>query len=74
MPNVTCSYQDRGMMACNNLLLDGEFKIKTTYMEERHMQRILNNPDNIVDEMLVGFAKTHSDIVSTETFLHKINK
>lgn len=27
------------------------------------MQRILNNPDNIVDEMLEGFLKTHSDIV-----------
>ncbi len=27
------------------------------------MQRILNNPDNIVDEMLCGFLKTHSDIV-----------
>lgn len=29
------------------------------------MQRILNNPDNIVDEMLVGFVKTHGDIVTT---------
>jgi len=27
------------------------------------MQRILNNPDNIVDEMLNGFLKTHNDIV-----------
>lgn len=27
------------------------------------MQRILNNPDNIVDEMLDGFVKNHSDIV-----------
>ena len=27
------------------------------------MQRILNNPDDIVDEMLRGFLKTHSDIV-----------
>lgn len=27
------------------------------------MQRILNNPDNIVDEMLSGFLKSHSDIV-----------
>ena len=27
------------------------------------MQRILNNPDNIVDEMLKGFLKTHNDIV-----------
>ncbi|MEM1484169.1 dihydroxyacetone kinase subunit DhaK [Oscillospiraceae bacterium PP1C4] len=27
------------------------------------MQRILNDPDNIVDEMLKGFLKTHSDIV-----------
>lgn len=26
------------------------------------MQRILNNPDNIVDEMLAGFLKTHNDI------------
>lgn len=28
------------------------------------MQRILNNPDNIVDEMLQGFVKTHKDIVA----------
>ncbi len=27
------------------------------------MQRILNHPDDIVDEMLKGFIKTHSDIV-----------
>lgn len=27
------------------------------------MQRILNNPDNIVDEMLAGFCKCHNDIV-----------
>lgn len=27
------------------------------------MQRILNDPDNIVDEMLRGFLKTHADIV-----------
>lgn len=27
------------------------------------MQRILNNPDDIVDEMLKGFLKAHSDIV-----------
>ena len=27
------------------------------------MQRILNNPDNIVDEMLAGFIETHGDIV-----------
>lgn len=27
------------------------------------MQRILNNPDDIVDEMLQGFLKVHSDIV-----------
>lgn len=27
------------------------------------MQRILNNPDHIVDEMLEGFAKCHSSIV-----------
>lgn len=27
------------------------------------MQRILNDPDNIVDEMLEGFLKTHRDIV-----------
>lgn len=31
------------------------------------MQRILNNPDNIVDEMLCGFLKTHSDIVEEAT-------
>ncbi len=29
------------------------------------MQRILNDPDNIVDEMLEGFVKTHGDIVKT---------
>ncbi len=29
------------------------------------MQRILNDPDNIVDEMLQGFVKTHSDIIET---------
>lgn len=28
------------------------------------MQRILNDPDNIVDEMLKGFLKTHKDIVT----------
>lgn len=28
------------------------------------MQRILNNPDHIVDEMLKGFLKTHNDIVA----------
>ena len=27
------------------------------------MQRILNDPDDIVDEMLKGFLKTHGDIV-----------
>lgn len=27
------------------------------------MQRILNNPDNIVDEMLAGFVKCHGDMV-----------
>ncbi|MGF6990227.1 dihydroxyacetone kinase [Lachnospiraceae bacterium PM6-15] len=27
------------------------------------MQRIMNDPDQIVDEMLKGFLKTHSDIV-----------
>ena len=30
---------------------------------EKKMQRIFNDPDNIVDEMLKGFLKTHSDIV-----------
>lgn len=29
------------------------------------MQRILNDPDHIVDEMLKGFVKTHADIVKT---------
>lgn len=28
------------------------------------MQRIFNDPDNIVDEMLSGFLKSHSDIVT----------
>ena len=27
------------------------------------MQRILNNPDNITDEMLEGFMRVHADIV-----------
>ena len=27
------------------------------------MQRILNDPDNIVDEMLEGFLKAHTDLV-----------
>ena len=27
------------------------------------MQRILNNPDNIVDEMLEGFAAAHPELV-----------
>ena len=27
------------------------------------MQRILNHPDDIVDEMLKGFLKAHSEIV-----------
>ena len=27
------------------------------------MQRILNNPDNIVEEMLEGFLKAHPDLV-----------
>jgi dihydroxyacetone kinase-like protein len=30
-----------------------------------NMQRILNNPDDIVDEMLKGFVKVHSDFVTT---------
>lgn len=29
------------------------------------MQRIMNNPDNIVDEMLEGLIKTHGDILTT---------
>ena len=29
------------------------------------MQRILNNPDNIVDEMLAGYVKAHKDLVTT---------
>lgn len=29
------------------------------------MQRILNNPDNIVDEMLEGFLRCHPDLVTT---------
>ena len=33
------------------------------------MQRILNNPDNIVDEMLEGFVKTHGDIVKTTSHI-----
>ena len=29
------------------------------------MQRVINNPDDIVDEMLQGFLKVHSDIVTS---------
>jgi dihydroxyacetone kinase-like protein len=29
------------------------------------MQRILNNPDNVVDEMLKGFVRVYDDIVTT---------
>lgn len=29
------------------------------------MQRIINNPDNVVDDMLKGFVKAHPDIVAT---------
>jgi len=29
------------------------------------MQRIINNPDQVVEDMLKGFLKTHSDIVSS---------
>ena len=29
------------------------------------MNRIVNNPDFVVEDMLKGFVKTHSDIVST---------
>ena len=29
------------------------------------MQRILNDPDHIVDEMLEGFVKAHPDLVKT---------
>lgn len=28
------------------------------------MQKIMNNPDNIVDEMLIGFTQAHSDILA----------
>ena len=41
------------------------FKYKCHLMEEEKMQRILNDPDHIVDEMLEGFVKTHADIVKT---------
>ena len=33
--------------------------------EEPHMQRIVNDPNRVVEEMLVGFAAAHSDIVAT---------
>ncbi len=29
------------------------------------MQRIINNPDNVVDDMLKGFVKAHPDVVTT---------
>ena len=28
------------------------------------MQRIINNPDNVVDEMVAGFLKAHGDTVA----------
>ena len=31
------------------------------------MQRFLNNPDDVVDEMLRGFLKCHPDIVAETT-------
>lgn len=37
------------------------------------MQRILNNPDNIVDEMLEGFVAAHPDIVE-RTSNHRVLK
>jgi len=37
------------------------------------MQRILNDPDNIVEEMLEGFLKTHSDLVE-KTDNHRVIK
>ena len=33
------------------------------------MQRILNDPDNIVDEMLSGFLKANSDIKDHSSFM-----
>jgi dihydroxyacetone kinase-like protein len=36
-------------------------------MEVNKMQRIMNNPDQIVDEMLEGFLKNHADIVVPTT-------
>ncbi len=44
------------------------------------MQRIINNADDIVDEMLAGFVSCHSDIVkhlhagvlSTRFYVHYI--
>ena len=39
------------------------------------MQRILNDPDNIVDEMLSGFLKANSDIVeATESQMQRRRK
>jgi dihydroxyacetone kinase-like protein len=38
---------------------------KSNKGKENIMQRILNNPDSIVDEMLKGFVKAHRDIVTT---------
>ena len=32
--------------------------------EEHDMQRIINNPDMVVEDMLKGFMKTHGDIVA----------
>ena len=29
------------------------------------MQRIINNPDLVVEDMLKGFAKAHPDIIAT---------
>lgn len=36
------------------------------------MQRILNDPDNIVDEMLCGFKKAHADIIKGFDENHRV--
>ena len=31
--------------------------------KEKKMQRIINNPNNVVDDMIQGFIKAHPDII-----------
>lgn len=50
---VVDNYHDKIMYSMNH-----------TYIERKmYMQRIINNPNEVVEDMLKGFVKTHCDIV-----------